>query len=218
MKLSFLPLATLAATLTVAAFAADPATPAEDAKKKEEIRALIVADADKKPATPVPTASPAATSPAATPQDEPRRSPTDEGGAAIVATPAPITAVTPPKPADEPTTLLPKVEVNKSRITNLDIEIQEQDRAIAREKALTKPTKLDDTLNNSKVSKALAILGGSSSDQRSGLAGERVRMMEEEKELLESMKLARTKEEKAELQDELNALRATRRELDLAPK
>jgi hypothetical protein len=32
------------------------------------------------------------------------------------------------------------------------------------------------------------------------------------------LKLAQTKEEKAELQDELNALRATRRELDLAPK
>ena len=198
MKLSFLPLATLAATLTVAAFAADPATPAEDARKKEEIRALIVADADNK-----------ASAPAAKPKDE---------AVSAATTPATNVASPAPKPADEPTTMLPKVEVNKSRITNLDIEIQEQDRAIAREKALTKPTKLDDTLNNSKVSKALAILGGSSSDQRSGLAGERVRMMEEEKELLESMKLARTKEDKAELQDELNALRATRRELDLAPK
>jgi hypothetical protein len=197
MKLSFLSLTTVAATLTVAAFAADPATPTEEAKPKKP-RALIVADADN-----------TASAPATKPKDE---------GAPAVATPAPTAAVTPPKPADEPTTMLPKVEVNKSRITNLDIEIQEQDRAIAREKALTKPTKLDDTLNNSKVSKALAIFGGSSSDQRSGLAGERVRMMEEEKQLLESLKLAQTKEEKAELQDELNALRATRRELDLAPK
>jgi len=192
-----------AACLAGSVLAADPT---DDARKKEEIRALILADASSKPATP-----------AAKPADDTRTAQKDQP-AAIPAEPAPdADAAATPKP-EEPATMLPQVEVNKSRITNIDIAIAAQDQAIAREKANTKPTKLDDTLNNSKVAKALAIFGGSSSEERSGIAQERIRIMEEEKELLESLRLARTKEEKAELQRELDDLRAQRRELDLAPK
>ena len=112
----------------------------------------------------------------------------------------------------------PQVEVSKSRITNIDLAIQEQDRAIAREKVNTKPTKLDSTLNSPAVSKALAIFGGSSSEERSGVAQERIRLMQEEKDLLETMRLAHTPEERADLQKELDDLRAQRRELDQVPR
>jgi len=199
MRPSLLPIAALAASLTVSALAADSG---EEAKKKEEIRALILADASSKP--PV--------APMAKPPAEGQDRPKDSTGPAAAAEPVAARA------AEEPATMLPQVEVNKSRITEIDLAVQAQEQAIAREKVNTKPTKLDDTLNNSKVSKALAIFGGSSSDERSSIAQERVRIMEEEKELLESMRLARTKEEKAELQTELDALRAQRRELDQAPK
>ncbi len=209
MKASFLPLALFATSLTVTLLAQDPA---DDAKKKEEIRALILADAQKQAAQPA--------APASKPTDKdapdalatlPAPKPTDAG------TPAAAT-ITPPPAAQAPATMLPKVQVNKSRITNLDIEINEQDKAIAREKVNTKPTKLDESLNNSAVSKTLAIFGGSSSDERSSIAKERVSIMEEEKELLEAMKLTKTKEEKAELQRELDDLRATRRELEQGQK
>ncbi len=192
MKPTFLPTALLAASLSLTALAAEPA--AAPAKPPAAARAQTLADASGKPA---PTATPATEAPRAT---------------------QPAGATATPPPAEEPATMLPQVEVNKSRITDIDVELQAQDQAIAREKVNTKPTKLDDTLNNSAIAKALSIFGGSSSEGRSALAQERIRMMEEEKELLESMRLARTKEEKAELQQELDALRATRRELDLAPK
>lgn len=205
MKPSLFSVAVIAASLTAAAHAADPSTP-EEAKKKEDIRNLILADASKAPA-----------SPAKTPE---AKTATKSETEAAVTPPAaenkPAAAGTATQP-DE-TTMLPQVEVNKSRITNIDLAIQEQDKAIAREKQNVKPTKLDDTLNNSKVAKALAIFGGSSSEGRSAIAQERIRIMEEEKELLESLRLARTKEEKEELQTELDALRAERRELDRAPK
>ena len=206
MKPSFLSLALLAASLAVAARAADPAETTEDAKKKEEIRALILADASKAPA---PNTQAAAGSKLAA----------KEAADTAPAPAAPADATAPAaKPAEEPATMLPQVEVSKSRITNIDLAIQEQDRAIAREKVNTKPTKLDSTLNSPAVSKALAIFGGSSSEERSGVAQERLRLMQEEKDLLETMRLAHTPEERADLQKELDDLRAQRRELDQVPR
>jgi len=203
MKASFLPLALFAASLTLAGLAQDQ-DPADEAKKKEEIRALILADAQKK----------AAESAAAAAKPAGKGAP-DTPAAPSAAKPADSV---PPATVQTPATMLPQVQVNKSRITDLDLEINEQDKAIAREKVNTKPTKLDESLNNPAVSKALAIFGGSSSEERSSLAQERVSIMEEEKELLEAMRLAKTKEERAELQRELDDLRATRRELEQAPK
>ena len=204
MKLHFLPVALIASCVTLVTSAAEPtdADAQSDAKKKEEIRALIVADSQNKPTKPLVTAPKVAVA---------------EGPAAETAAAADSTTGT-PQPPKEATTMLPQVEVNKSRITNLDIQISEQQRAIDREKQKTKPTKLDSTLNDPKLSKALSIFGGSSADDRSNLAKERVSLLEEEKEVLESMKSAQTKEEKAELQKELDILRATRRELEQAPK
>jgi hypothetical protein len=146
--------------------------------------------------------------------------PKPELAAAKPATSAPAPAPT-LKPADaaaaakqEPATVLPKVEVNRSRINEIDGKIIEQEREIAREKQNVKPTELDKALNNPKLSTALSILGGESSQHRATVAGERVKIMEEERGLLEAMKAAKTKEEKAGLQKELDLLRAYRRELE----
>lgn len=116
-------------------------------------------------------------------------------------------------PAENPT-VLPKVEVRKGRITELDQKLAKQNKEIAREKQNTKPTALDETLNGSKISRALAIFGGQSSDDRSNIAKERVAMMEEERDLIEAIAQATDKEEKEQLQKTLDSMRALRRELE----
>lgn len=118
--------------------------------------------------------------------------------------------------ADEPPSVLPKVDVRKNRVTELDRQLEKQNAEIAREKEKTKPTKLDDTLNGKKISSALAIFGGQSGEDRANIAKERVAMMEEERDMLEAIAQAPTKEEKAELQKTLDAMRAMRRDLETA--
>jgi hypothetical protein len=110
--------------------------------------------------------------------------------------------------------VLPKVEVKKGRITELDRQLDKQNEEIAREKKNTKPTPLDETLNGPKVSSALAIFGGQSSTDRSTIAKERVSMMEEERDMIEAIAQATTKEEKEELQKTLDSMRDMRRELE----
>ncbi|MDB6169747.1 MAG: hypothetical protein JWM88_2611 [Verrucomicrobia bacterium] len=186
------------------------------------ISALAMAAADAPPPekkkTDSPPAAPAANAGqsalASTPavNGSAQETPPPPSGNTDVATAAPV-----PHPAQN-ATVLPRVEVNKSRITNLDIEINEQQRAIDREKLKTKPTRLDDTLNNDKVAKSLSIFGGSSSEGRAGLAKERVQILSEEKEILEAMKTAQTREEKDELKKELELLRQMRRELEQGQK
>lgn len=120
------------------------------------------------------------------------------------------------KPADEPATVLPRVEVRKDRITEVDREIYLQEKEIAREKRNTQQSEVDKALNSPKVSAALGIFGGESSAHRAGVASERVSLMQEEKDLLEQMRHAKTKEEKAELQKQIDELKAYRRELEKA--
>ncbi len=182
---------------------------------KELIRALLLEDAKNKAAKP----APASTLPPETKLDKPDLLPAPPSDSAAT----PETASTPQdtaaksaanaKPA-EPATVLPQVEVNKSRINVLDREIHEQDKDIAREQKNTKSTELDKALNDSKVSTALSVLGGQSADYRANLAKERVGLMQDERDILEQMKLARTAKEKAELQKELDEIRAIRRDLE----
>ena len=136
---------------------------------------------------------------------ETRSAPATNGTAAS----APTTAA-----KAEPATVLPKVEVRRERITVLDQKIAEQERDIAREKKNTKPSEVDTALNGPAASKALSIFGGESSSYRANIAKERVRLMESERDILEAMKSARTKEEKAELQKQLDEIRSMRRELE----
>lgn len=130
------------------------------------------------------------------------------------ATPSAANTTPAPTPAQEPASVLPKVEVKRDRITELDRQLEKQNAEIAREKVNTKPTALDDTLNGGKISKTLAIFGGQSSDDRANVAKERVAMMEEERELIEAISQAQSKEEKEELQKTLDAMRAMRRDLE----
>lgn len=133
-------------------------------------------------------------------------------------TPADAKTANPPAATATPdaATVLPKLDVQKGKITELDRQLAKQNKEIAREKENTKPTRLDETLNGPKVSKALAFFGGQSSDDRANIAKERVAMMEDEKELIEAIAQTKDKAEKEELQKTLAAMKEMRRELENA--
>lgn len=226
---------------TVAAFAcfAGVLTAADEVPPptmKERLKARIAEDAKKSqgkrilPATssaPAKAANPAAPSPSGTSGTEttpavaasaPGSTPvagipeTSASSATAPATP-PSTASTKPATKETPT-VLPKVEVTKGRITVLDQQIAEQELAIARERKNVKASEVDVALNDSKVAKPLSIFGGESSQFRQRVASERVQLMEAERDILEAMKRAKTKEEKQELQKQVDELRAVRRDLE----
>lgn len=187
----------LLALLTLAA--AVPLAAAEEAPKsgaRDALRARIAEDARK-----AETAKPAA--PPADQKKEPAK--------AAAPASAPQAAAT---AAKEQPTVLPKVEVRKERITELDVQIAKQEQDIARERKNTKTSELDGAFNDAKIARPLAIFGGDSTQFRKGVASERVSLMEAEKDILEAMKTAKTKEEKASLQKQLDEIRAMRRELD----
>ena len=175
---------------------APPRTPEEQKKLEEAIRLRLAEHALKK-AKPA-----AATDGAAT---EAAKS---EAAAQAAATPA----------KEDPTMLLPRVEVNQSRVTELAIALQAIDREIAREKKNVKASPLDESLNDPEVAHKLTILGGSSSEDRSRLAEERVSLLEAERDLTEQIFSARTDAERAELQKQLNELKTMRRQLERTPK
>lgn len=188
---------------------------------RERLKARIAEDAKKVPAK---TPPPAATSPTS-----PAGQPAEAAAGPSPATPAPRPDIAAAEAASakakpsapgasasaktEPT-VLPKVEVKKSRITVLDHERALQDIEIAREKKNLQVSEVDSALNDSKISRPLAIFGGDSAQFRQGVASERVQLMEAEKDLIEAIAFAKTKEEKAALQKQLNDLKAMRRELD----
>ncbi len=215
MNARLLPTALLAACLAAGALAAEDTAPPTDeagakAPPKDSVRALLLEDAR--------TLAAKAASPAPAAKAESKANPPGQPAAATPATtPAPKDAPATPaanaKPT-EPATMLPQVEVNKSRITELDRQIHEQDKDIAREQKNAKPTELDKALNDTKVSNALSVLGGQSADYRAGLAKERVDLLQDERDILEQMKLAKTKAEKDELQKELDEIRGIRRDLE----
>lgn len=207
--------AALAGALRAAEEAPAPEAPAPS--MKERLKARIAEDAKKvPPGRPAPSASTAASSPVSA-KSSGAGSPTDPAKAETPAPPAaPVAAAsTPPSgPARETPTVLPKVEVKKERITVLDQKIAEQELAIARERKNVKASEVDLALNDSKIAKPMSIFGGESSQFRQRVASERVQLMEAERDILEAMKRARTKEEKAELQKQLDELRAVRRDLE----
>jgi hypothetical protein len=212
MRARYILLPVLVLGLTVGAFAAQD--PESAPSMKDVIKARLADEAQHKPAA---ATAPTAPAPAPAKTDETAASP-------VLAKPASGTSTTPkptpqatkaatPPPA-EPPTILPKVEVRKSRITELDHQLALKDQEIAREKKNTKPSEVDQALNDAKIAKPLAILGGESSQFRAHVAKERVGLMEEEKDLLEAIAHAKTKKEKEALQKQLDELQATRRELE----
>lgn len=202
------------ASVSIAADETSPVKPAEPAAapkqaSEEAIRARLmehtkIKAAVRAPAQPQTPAAAATTNPVKSEPATTTVSPTSTAAEK----PAAATA----KAKDEPASTLPKVEVNKPRITVLDHQLAEQDKEIAREKKLTKSTDLDRALNGPKVS--VPILGNESTKYRTAMASERVSLMESEKDIIEAIAHAKTKEEKAELQKELNEIKALRRDLE----
>ena len=220
MNARLLTTALLSACCATTIFAAD-----ESADKKptrnEAMRAQMIEDAKKqaaKPAAPssLPPAAPAKKADAATPPA--KSAPTPAPDAAIPPTddeknlpPPPATVA---KAANEPATVLPKIEVNRSKLHPLARELYEKEKEISREKQLTKPTELDKALNHPKLS--VPILGGQSTTSRASIAAERTALLEAEADLIEEIGRARTKEQKTELRKQLDELKKVRRDLEHA--
>jgi hypothetical protein len=202
-----LSLAVFAASLSFPVLAAE-ATEAPEAPRtsmKSVLKARIAEDAKKaeKNAAPKQAASTTGSSPASPSAATPPASP-----------PATTAAPSRQKAPKEPATVLPKVEVKKSRITVLDQQLAKQEADIARERKNLKASEVDLALNDAKVAQPLAIFGGESAQFRQRVASERVQLMEAEKDIIEAIARARTKDERAELQKQLDEIRAFRRELD----
>jgi len=193
----FIPIVSIAWLVTVA-FAADPAP--KQTATDDEIKARL-AEHTKKMADAVAAETPKKN------DNADIAAPVAKGSAAKTAGPAPAVGPEPPQ-------VLPKFEVKVAPITELDRQLDKENRESAREKQNTKPTPLDDALNGPKISHALAIFGGQSDDYRAGMAKERVRMIEDEKDLIEEIAQAKTPGEKKELQETLDAIRDMRRDLE----
>jgi hypothetical protein len=191
------------AAILVLACSGAPLLSAEETPKtsmKDVLKARIAEDAKKADAKkPAP--------PTNSPRAENTNPPADSAKGEVAAKP-------PEAPAKETPTVLPKVEVKKGRITELDQKLAKQEQDIARERKNLKASEVDSALNDAKIAKPLAIFGGDSSQFRQRVASERVELMEAERDILESMKRAKTKEEKQELQKQLDEIKAARRELD----
>jgi hypothetical protein len=216
----FASFALLSSTLLLYSVAFGADAPPRKQATKEEIQARLAEHARKKALGPVAEAAAekaASEKSGISSAQSPAAAATPPGATPAAAAPPPPAAdAKAPTAAEEAPKILPRVEVKKERITELDRQVQKQNAEIAREKKNTKPTKLDETLNGEKVSSALAIFGGQSSDDRANISKERVAMMEDERDLIEAIAHAETKEEKAELEKTLTEARAMRRDLESA--
>lgn len=119
------------------------------------------------------------------------------------------------EPVDPDITALPEMEIRQTRIHDLDLKIRQLNRDIRREQRKVKPTDADAALNNPKASRIMSVFGGKSAEQRSSVAAERVYLMEQERDLLELMKLPMTAAKLSELEGQVAALRTVRRNLDV---
>ncbi|HRI83458.1 MAG TPA: hypothetical protein PLF88_13525, partial [Opitutaceae bacterium] len=119
------------------------------------------------------------------------------------------------EPVDADVTALPEMEIRQTRIHDLDLKIRQLNRDIRREQRKVKPTDADAALNNPKASRIMSVFGGKSAEQRSSVAAERVYLMEQERDLLELMKLPMTAAKLSELEGQVAALRTVRRNLDI---
>jgi hypothetical protein len=194
----------LAAVLGVGVRAAEETS---KSSLSETIKARAAEDAKSgRPAGP--SKSPAAEAvahPAPPPPAPPAKSEKKEGSAQEAA-----------KAKQQDPTVLDPVEVRKRKMTEFEKQTRDQEAAMIREKKYTTPTEMDKALNDSKVSKVFSIFGGQSGEQRANVAKERLAMMEEEKDIIEAIAHAKTKEEKQTLQKQLDELRKVRRELEKA--
>lgn len=214
-------LATALLTASIVLAADEPVEKRSSAK--DAMRAQMLEDAKKQNAKPVTTAptpakpsnttpAPAKTS-ATTPTPAATATAPDKKENAPAAPAAPVATTEAGKPT-EPATVLPKVEVNRSKLHPLARELYETEKELAREKQLTKSSELDKALNNPKVT--LPLFGGQSTASRTSVASERAELIQAEADLVEEIGRANTKEQKAELRKQLEELKKVRRELEHA--
>lgn len=197
------PAALLLASAT-AVLAEDQPAP-EKSTMKDELKTLVIEDA-KKQAAPAPTPAPGADKPAeaAAPANQPHDEPAAPGDTPLAADPE-----VDPK---APPVVLPKVDVNRRKFTELDKLLQQQEKEMAKEAENTKSSELDDALNDDDVS--FSILGGRSTQYREKIAKERLRLMSFEKDLIEAMAHTTDPEEKAEIQKYIQEIKEMRRDLE----
>jgi hypothetical protein len=199
MKSTLLRLLLIGLCLAAAAHAADPAeTDADKAAREARVKARLAEHAHRKATQAANKAEAAPIAPAA---------PAEPG-----------TVAPAPAKAPEEITTLPSMEVRNSRITEIDLQIRKLEKDIARERKKMKSSDLDVSLNDAKTAKKFSLFGGKSTEQRESVAAERVQLMEAERDILEAMKLPKTKAELALLQKQIDDLRAVRRDLDLATR
>ena len=213
----------LASVCSVAAHAADPApavpppAPSEPPKAvtEEQIRARLAEHIKTKNNA----KHPAPVAPASTTSDGATTKTPADSGAGPAPTPSPAekekpTAADLAQTKSEPAAVLPKVEVRRGRPTDIEREVFQQEKDIAREKQKTKSTDVDRALNG--AGRSFAIFGGESTKQRETVASERVSLMESERDIMEAIAYAKTKEEKDALRKELAEIKALRRDLESA--
>jgi hypothetical protein len=205
MKVALILAALLTASAPTLSIGADDSAPKTN--MKEALRARMAEDAKKTPPPFTPKEEASSAAPTAKPADS---SPETVSTATV----AEKNAEADQKAAKAPPTLMPKVEVKKGRITVLDQKLAQQEKDIARERKNLKTSEVDAALNDAKLAKPLAIFGGDSTQFRQRVASERVQLMEVEKDLIEAIAYAKTKEEKQELQQQLDEIKTMRRQLD----
>jgi hypothetical protein len=199
MKSTLLRLLLIGLCLAAAAHAADPAeTDADKAAREARVKARLAEHAHRKATQAANKAEAAPIAPAASAE--------------------PGTVAPAPAKASEEITTLPSMEVRNSRITEIDLQIRKLEKDITRERKKMKSSDLDVSLNDAKTAKKFSLFGGKSTEQRESVAAERVQLMEAERDILEAMKLPKTKAELALLQKQIDDLRAVRRDLDLATR
>jgi hypothetical protein len=228
MKLRFLFPTLLAVTLLTRGFSAEepspqptptPVPPApEQTNMKEALRAELAEDAKKTPAKPtrppavkgnVTTAAPTKSAPA------PFGSTAPSSLASPSPSPTPALKDNAEQAKDNSVTMMPKVVVQKQRITEVDRAVHAKDLEIEKEQEKTRATDTDKALNSSKISGGvMSIFGGRSAEVGEGLAAQRVSLLEIERDLVAEIALAKTKEEKADLQKQLDEIKAMRRDLE----
>lgn len=205
MNVSLLRFTLLSLCLVCRAFSADSAAEPKS-NMKETLKTLLIEDAKHLPVQPaVQSASPSAP---AVPKNVPASVPDASSKTVQVSTA--------PKGPEAPATALPGMEVRNRRITELDIQLHAKDIEINREAHNMKSTELDKALNNPKLASALSLFGGKSNEYRESISTERVKMMQEERDLMEEISRAKTPEEKKELQEQLDEIKSMRRDLEHA--
>jgi len=172
------------------------------------LASLLLAAARVTAEEPTPAAAPAAP-PATAAKPTPPASPANPDKPA----PAPPVSAVPDLP-DEVVTL-PAIQVTGSRVREIDVTIKRLDKLIAREQKKLRSEETDRALNSDRVTRVAALFGGKSTAQREAVAGERVRLLETERDLLGKLKLPQTRADFILLEKQIELLRTARRELDL---